>query len=168
MFIDLCGIDLSGILNDGGENFNQICFENNRVLQREPDILRQELKHQGEEIERLKQETYPNSGQTRNSMKAERSSVKTDHTNDEVFQTDSTSLSHNVNSHPEKIFRQERILMPLNSCSPASSRAKRPIARSRANRTLGSRRWLPRCVVTSYFLPFAIFLCFTCTFNAGK
>ena len=109
---------VSGILNDGGENFNQICLKNNRVLQRELDIVRQELKHQGEEIERLKQETYPNSGQTRNSMKAERSSVKTDHTNDEVFQTDSTSLSHNVNSHPEKIFRQGRLLMPLNSSSP--------------------------------------------------
>ena len=100
-------------------NFNQICFENNRFLQRELDIVRQELKHQGEEIERLKQETYPNSGQTRNSMKAERSSVKTDHTNDEVFQTDSTNLSHDVNSYSEKIFRQGRILMPLNSSSPS-------------------------------------------------
>ena len=106
-----------GIPNDGGENFNQICSENIRVIQRELDILRQELKYQGEEIKRLKQEAYPNSGHTRNSMKAERSSVITDHTHDEVFQTDSTSLSHDVNSHHEKIFRQGRILMPFNSSS---------------------------------------------------
>ena len=105
-----------GIPNDGGENFNQICSENIRVLQQELDILRQELKYQGEEIKRLKQEAYPNSGHTRNFMKRERSSVKTDHTHDEVFQTD--SLSHYVNSHPEKIFRQGRLLMPFNSSSP--------------------------------------------------